>query len=325
VRLLVSLLALVATSTAQAQEAPEAFLGDRMPYAAFDRLPATWIVVPGGEIVVGIAPGPLDLPRARMLDWIERCANVVAAYYGRFPARHTRLLVVPRAGRGVSGGRARGHRGAALRITIGEDATEAELARDWVLVHEMTHLAFPSVPARHHWVEEGLATYVEPIARAHAGLIDPSVVWGELAAGLPQGLPQAGDRGLDHTPTWGRTYWGGALFALLADVEIRRRTENRAGLQDSLRAILATGNIETSAPLERLLEIGDRATGVPVLAELYARMKADPAPVDLDTLWLELGVRRDGRRAHLDDAAPLAAARRAITTPAPKLPWGGTR
>ena len=57
-RALLSLLALVAASTRQAQEAPEAYLGDRMPYAAFDRLPATRLVVPGGEIVVGIAPGP---------------------------------------------------------------------------------------------------------------------------------------------------------------------------------------------------------------------------------------------------------------------------
>jgi hypothetical protein len=315
--LLLSLLTLVAAATAQAQETPEAYLGDRMPYAAFDRLPATRIVVRGGEIVVGIASGPLDLPRARLLDWIERCANVVVTYYGRFPAQHTRLLVVPRAGRGVSGGRAWGHRGAAVRITIGEHATDAELARDWVLVHELTHLAFPSVPRRHHWIEEGLASYVEPVARAQSGQLDPRAVWSELAAGLPKGLPQAGDRGLDHTPTWGRTYWGGALFALLADVEIRRQTQNRLGLQDALRAILAAGNIEMASPLEPLIEIGDRATGTRVLGTLYARMKDHGAPVDLDALWGALGVQPEGGTVRFDDAAPLAATRQAITAPPP--------
>jgi L-lactate permease len=25
-----------------------------------------------------------------------------------------------------------------------------------------------------------------------------------------------GDQGLDHTPTWARTYWGGALFWMMA-------------------------------------------------------------------------------------------------------------
>lgn len=314
-QILASLLVIVTASIAHAQEAPEAYLGARMPYAAFDRLPTTRLVVPGGEIAVGIAPGALDLPPGRLHDWIERCANVVAAYYGRFPTRRLRLLVVPRTGRGVSGGRAWGHRGAAVRITVGERTTEADLAGDWVLIHELTHLAFPSVPARHHWIEEGLASYVEPIARAQAGHVDPSVVWSELAAGLPKGLPQPGDQGLDHTPTWGRTYWGGALFALLADVEIRRQTDNRLGLQDALRAILAAGNIETTSSLEPVLAVGDRATGVPVLERFYAKMKDQPAPVDLDALWRALGVRREGSTVRLDDAAPLAATRKAITAP----------
>lgn len=39
------------------------------------------------------------------------------------------------------------------------------------MTHEMVHLAFPSVPDQHHWIEEGLATYVEPIARARASEI----------------------------------------------------------------------------------------------------------------------------------------------------------
>ena len=326
-RVLLSLLALVFASTCQAQEPPaDPFRGDRMPYAAFDQLPATRVVVPGGEISVGIAPGALALPRDRLFTWIEQSAHTVAAYYGRFPARHTRLLVVPRAGRGVSGGRAWGHRGAAVRITVGEQATEADLARDWVLVHEMTHLAFPSMPARHHWIEEGLATYVEPIARAQHGALDATTVWSELAAGLPKGLPQAGDRGLDHTRTWGRIYWGGAMFALLADIEIRRRTQNRLGLPDALRAILAAGNIETSSALPAVLEIGDRATGVPLLGELYARTKDEPSPVDLDALWRELGVRVTGAHVILDDAAPLAATRRAITARhPPAVPAGEAR
>jgi len=324
--MLVSAATLGVTATVASQETPEAFLGERMPYAAFDGLPVTRLPVPGGEIAVGFAPGPLTLPREDLLAWVERSAAAVAAYYGRFPARSTRLLLVPRSGRGVRGGRAWGHRGAAIRITVGEHTHPADLENDWVLVHEMTHLAFPSVPARHHWIEEGLATYVEPIARAQAGQLRPATVWLDLVAGLPKGLPRGGDRGLDHTRTWGRTYWGGALFALLADIEIWRRTRGRAGLREALRAILVAGNIETASPLEPVLAIGDRATGVPVLGELYQRMKDDPAPVDLEALWRELGVRPEVSGVRLDDTAPLAAARRAITTPhSEAVPSGGSR
>jgi predicted metalloprotease with PDZ domain len=127
-------------------------------------------------------------------------------------------------------------------------------------------------------------------------------------------LPRREDRGLDFTPTWGRTYWGGALFCLLADIEIRKRTGNRKGLEDALRAILAAGGtIETEWPLTKALRIGDEATGVPVLSELYEKMKASPYPVDLNALWKELGVERKEGLIRFNDSAPLGAIRRAIT------------
>jgi len=73
--------------------------------------------------------------------------------------------------------------------------------------------------------------------------------------------------------------------------------------------------MESSSPLEPLLEIGDRAVGVPALTELYAAMKDRPAPVDLDALWRRLGVLPEGRGVRLDDTAPEAEIRRAITAP----------
>ena len=45
---------------------------------------------------------------------------------------------------------------------------------------------------------------------------------------MPKGLPQAGDEGLDNTDTWGRKYWGGAMFCLFADVEIRKANRQPA-------------------------------------------------------------------------------------------------
>jgi hypothetical protein len=156
-----------------------------------------------------------------------------------------------------------------------------------------------------------MATYVEPLARA----LPPEKIWGDLVDGLPQGLPRPGDRGLDFTPTWGRTYWGGALFFLLADVEIHTRTRNQKGLRDALRGIVAAGgNMHEEWPIARVLAVADGATGVPVLRELYDQMKASPHPVDLPDLWKRLGVVKEGGRVRFDDTAPLAAVRRAITS-----------
>jgi hypothetical protein len=181
------------------------------------------------------------------------------------------------------------------------------------MTHEMVHLALPSVPNEHHWIEEGIATYVEPIARAQVGDLSSEIVWRELVDGLPKGLPASGDRGLDNTHTWGRTYWGGALFCLMADIEIHQRTNNRYGLQDALRGIVrAGGNMEQDWPLARALKAGDEATGVPVLMELYSRMKASPVTPDLAAMWRDLGVRPFRDSVVFDQSAPQASIVRSI-------------
>jgi hypothetical protein len=272
------------------------------------------MLIGGSVIDVNFAPGVPETPLAAVRQWISASACAVTTYYGSFPVNHLHLLIVPVEGqRGVLSGRTQSYDGASTKVFVGQLATEEDLKRDWVMTHEMVHLAFPSVAEEHHWIEEGIATYVEPIALVEAGNLEPRSVWDDLVEGLPKGLPQVGDQGLDHTHTWGRTYWGGALFCTLADVEIRQRTNNRRGLQDALRAIVgAGGNMETSWPLERALMLGDKATGVPVLTELYQQMKAKAVRYDLTGLWNSLGVEAVGE-VSFNDRAPLAAVRRAIT------------
>ncbi len=279
------------------------------------------MTISGSAIDVNFAPGALETPLSAVHRWIAASACAVTTYYGRFPVKHLHLLIVPVEGEtGVLSGRTEGYGGASTKIFVGQLATEEDLMRDWVITHEMVHLAFPSVAEEHHWIEEGIATYVEPIARVEAGNLEPRNVWHDLVEGLPRGLPQARDQGLDRTHTWGRTYWGGALFCTLADVRIRQRTSNRYGLQDALRAILAAGgSMETSWPLERALMVGDTATGVSVLTELYQQMKAKAVQCDLAGLWNKLGVEPLGG-VSFNDRAPLAAVRRAITA----IPAGTT-
>ncbi len=269
--------------------------------------------VGGGKIEVAFSSPPTATQRKLVLDWVSAAAHAVTVYYEQFPVAHVLIRVRFFEGRGVRSGQTFGWNGAFIKIAVGQSSTVADFVRDWMMTHEMVHLAFPSVAERHHWMEEGLSTYVESVARARAGDLTPEKAWGDLVDDLPQGLPKNGDRGLDFTPTWGRTYWGGALFCLLADIEIRKRTGNQKGLEDALRAIVkAGGTIESEWELTHALATGDCATGVPVLSELYRKMKSAPAPVDLDTFWKELGVKRQDGRTEFDDAAPLAPICRAI-------------
>jgi hypothetical protein len=264
------------------------------------------------EVVFG--GGQFDLAKSDLLEWVNQCATSVAHYFGQFPVPKARLTVVSREGRkGVSGGRTWGGHLARTRISVGEQTAVKDLKRDWVLTHEFVHYGFPDMPDRHHWIEEGIATYVEPIARVSAGTLDTATAWAEMIRDMPLGQPKAGDEGLDNTHTWGRTYRGGAIFCLLADVAIRKRTKNAKGLRDALRGIIAAGgNIEVAWPIERALEAGDRAAGGTALMDLYNRMGGKAESVDLAALWKELGVERRGDTVVFDDDAPLAAIRRAM-------------
>ena len=249
------------------------------------------------------------------MKWVHWAAESVAGYYGRFPVPHLLLRIVPTDGRGVRGGRTFGREdGGYTAIHVGSETEFAGLANDWMLTHEMVHLSFPSMADNHHWIEEGIATYVEPIARVRAKHFDANEMWFEVVRDMHQGLPAAGDEGLDNTHTWGRTYWGGALFCLLADVEIHRETGNKKGLEDALRGILdAGGDIRYDWPIEKALKIGDQAAGVPVLENLYGKMKDQPYDVDLPALWQQLGIDREGDKVVFVDTAPLAKVREAIT------------
>jgi hypothetical protein len=272
------------------------------------------IIVAGSHIDITVDDPKNTVPQADLMAWIQAAAESVATYYGRFPVPHLTLRIMPFSGHGVRHGMTFGMRGGFIKIGLGSETSKAELMNDWMLTHEMIHLAFPSVADEHHWIEEGISTYVEPIARIRASHMKEEQMWADLIRDMPKGQPQAGDEGLDRTHTWGRTYWGGALFCFDADVEIRRQTQNQKGLQDALRGILdAGGNITEDWELTKALKVGDQATGTTVLTDLYNQMKDKSVTVDLQEKWKQLGIDWDGTEVHLIENGPQAALRRAIT------------
>ena len=280
--------------------------------------PPVTVSISGATVRVEFDPAEFVHGGDPILEWVRRSGAIVSAYYGRFPVHELTLRLEARPGDGVHGGQTFGNPAAFIRVGLGREVTAAELGADWVLVHEMTHLALPDTGEAHAWLSEGVATYVEGVARVQAGNRSEADMWAEEMHAMPRGLPAEGDRGLDHTHTWGRTYWGGAMFCLLADVEIHRRTDNRMGLQDALRAVLgASAGLATDWPIARLFSTADAAVGVPVLEELYARYASEPAQPDLIGLWKDLGIEAQGSSVRLNDAAPLAAIRRAILAPRP--------
>jgi len=283
--------------------------------------PATVVNACGSTIDVRFDGETRVVTRADLLAWIGRASDAVCTYYGRFPVPHLNLDVRVRGRAGVHGGVTYPYNGGYIDISAGKRTTVVQLNEDWELTHEMIHLAFPDMARNQHWIEEGISVYVEPIARVQAGQPSAERMWHDVVRDMPQGEPEADDKGLDHTPTWGRTYWGGALFCLVADVRVRQQTHNQKGLQDALRGILAAGgNITQDWEIERALAVGDKATGTTVLLDPYHEMRDKPDPIDLAALWKQLGVQRAANESiQLDASAPLANVREAITQPQPLL------
>jgi hypothetical protein len=271
------------------------------------------LLVGASRIDVTMDTSQAPISQSDVMKWVQNAAESVTAFYGRFPVPHLTLRVISFDGQGVQHGMTWARGGGLIRIRVGGKTSPAEFADDWMLTHEMIHLAFPCMVDEHHWIEEGLSVYVEPIARIRAGHWTALQMWRDLVRDMPKGQPQDGDKGLDHTHTWGRTYWGGALFAFVADIQIRKQTKNKKGLEDALRGILgAGGDIREDWDIEKAFQIGDQATGVDVLQKLYASWKDKPVQVDLAAMWKQLGVDGYGANVTLKDDAPLSAVRHAL-------------
>ena len=275
--------------------------------------------VAASTIDVTLPDGPMKMSRQELLSWVQTSASTVSGYYfGHFPVPHLTLRIRSFDGSGVRHGVTYAKDGGLIVISVGRETEMAATKDDWVLVHEMIHLAFPSMDDSHHWIEEGISTYVEPVARARAGLLPVAEVWRSFVHDMPKGEPGSGDQGLDNTHTWGRTYWGGGLFCLVADVRIRERTKNRMGLEDALYGILQSGGtINDDWDIEKALTMADKATGTTVLRDLYHETRDKPAPVDLDQLWQKLGIEMKDGSVTFNDKAPGANIRKAITTARP--------
>jgi hypothetical protein len=267
----------------------------------------------GGGSIVLHAPEALALSTADVTKWVGRAATAITHFYGRYPVRHVDIYVY-RGGSGVNGGvEYDGHR---INIHLGSDTTPADLTDDWRITHEMFHLSQPDLDDENNWMSEGMADYLEPVARVRIGQITREKFWKDLVEGMPQGLPGPGDRGLDHTHTWGRTYWGGSMFWLSADIRVRQQTHNEKSVRDAVRGVLDSGGDGSQTwSLKKLLAAYDRATGTNVFTELNEELGEKPGKVDLDALWKSLGVvYRDGK-VTFDDSAPLAEVRKGITAP----------
>jgi hypothetical protein len=268
----------------------------------------------GAKLEIVTLPGSLASSRRERLAWVTDTARAVGRFWRGFPVARALLAFVPVPGDEVVHGKVVSPGGAGIALLLGESLRDDALFDDWILVHELFHLGVPSFAREGEWLDEGLATYYEPIIRARAGFRDAAWVWREFADDMGQGLPAVEDTGLDKSEGVA-LYWGGAIVALLADVAARQRSDGALGLEDGLRAVLEQGGDATVKwELDRFIDAVDARLGAPTLRPLAERHRFAGERVSLPELWRDLGMQLEGDALTFDDAAPLAPVRRAIIT-----------
>ena len=263
---------------------------------------------PQGAIELVVMEEPLAADVDEIAAWVEATALANADLWRGFPVARSTVVILPTPGRSnVPFGRVISTGGIMVLVLVGSEIEARALYDEWVLVHEFIHLGTPYIRDTGAWLNEGLATYLEPIIRYRAGWRSAESVWEEWTGWMERGVAPM-TRGLSS----GNPYWGGALFSLMADVELRKLTGGRMGLEHCLRILLAeAGDVSKGARTMEALALGDRNSPAPVLTRL-AEAHLAGAPVDLEALFASLGVRRSGGRIAFDDAAPLAEVRRWI-------------
>jgi hypothetical protein len=255
------------------------------------------------------------MPDAAIRSWVEDASEVVTNLFGRFPVDKATLFVVPARGEDeVVFGKVLSLAGASVVIVLGDKMPSTSRHQDWVLVHELFHLGFPTFRGEGRWLGEGLATYYEPILRARAGWTSEAEVFRQFARNMPRGIPQRGSAALAVRDDLDSIYWGGALFCFATDVRIREETRGKHSLDDVIRAGLARGGDATKVwTVADVVKLGDEITGTHVLSEMYQQYAARGDRIDLEGLLGSLGVERgDDGSIDLDDRRALAWIRRDI-------------
>jgi len=304
-------------------ETPQSWM-ERVAIGHFEEEP---VVLAGGTLRVSILDGVDAAQRAKLDAWIAHVSRAALSAYGRFPLADVQVLLIPDGPQHehdpVGFGQSTRGQGHAVTLFVDPAQSAAAFDRDWVAVHEFSHLFHPYLDDRGSWLAEGLATYYQNVLRARAGLLTPSAAWEQIDAGFARGRSATTPSGAttlesvaeaeSTRPNFMRVYWSGTAYWLEVDTELRRSSGNRLGIDEALRRFDACCLPDHRGwkPEDFVAKL-DALIGSDVFRRRFAEYRARTDFPDLAPLYQDLGIRREGGALTFEDDAPAADVRRAI-------------
>ncbi len=264
-----------------------------------------------------------------LIPWVRATVENVAATYGKFPNPDANVVLIPTAGqswgsdKAVSFGQVVRDGGETIELMINQHQPISEYYKAWTPTHEFSHLMLPYVAREQRWISEGFAQYYQNVLLARAGQQSAETAWQKIHRGLERGRESAPGASPNAAAAGGmrdtrmKIYWSGASLALMADVELRRRSNGSESLDTVLGRLQecclpsasAWSGPELFGKLDEFLER-------PLFVDLYRRYaNADGFP-DARPLLARLGVSVQDGQVAIDPTAELAGIRDAITAQA---------
>lgn len=311
-------------NTYRVSEAP----GSSTAAAVFGHFEYVETGIPGALVRITIANSIANSNNkgdtSELVEWIRSAISNVTLAYGRFPNPSPSVLVLPvgdsrRSDAAVRFGRVVRDGGEAVELFVDLDMPMDEFYDDWTATHEFSHLMLPYVSSRHRWISEGFAQYYQNILMARAGQYSEQRAWQKIVNGLERGRlssprlsPNQAAAG-DRRSSTMKVYWSGAAIALLADVELRMRSNGERSLDSVLEQLadccLPAGDAWSGT---RLFDTLDSFLDEPLFKPLY-QQHADAAGFpDTQQLLQRLGVQLENGAVRLNQGAELAPLRQAI-------------
>ncbi|MCH9693245.1 MAG: hypothetical protein K0U72_01940 [Gammaproteobacteria bacterium] len=236
--------------------------------------------------------------------WVADVTETIASVYGRFPNPNAKVVVFPAGFRGwasdspVPFGRVTRWDGETVELYVNESRPIDEFYADWTAMHEFSHLMLPYMNKRGRWISEGFATYYQNVLMARSGNYTADFAWQRLTEGFQRGRESRPDLSPNQAASDGvqaarmKIYWSGAAIALMADVELRRRSKGKESLDTVLgelqRCCLPSNRTWSGRRLfERLDSFVDEPLFMPLYRQ-YADATGYPDPaVVLQSLGIE--------------------------------------
>ncbi|MDH3491658.1 MAG: hypothetical protein OEM20_06590 [Gammaproteobacteria bacterium] len=278
--------------------------------------------IPGATLRIEVQQPIAGKKAAEIVEWLRSASSNVSLAYGRFPNPSPRVVVIPTEGRSWGGdspvpfGRVTREGEEKIEFFVNPDRPIQEYYADWTATHEFSHLMLPYVRSRHKWISEGFASYYQNILMARAGHYTESEAWQNLYAGFERGRLSRPELSPNEAAVAGvraarmKIYWSGAAIALLADIELRKRSGGRESLDvalDRLQRCCLPSKRSWSGP--RLFAKLDSLVDEPVFMPLY-RKHADTAGFpDMRPSLQHLGVDIESKRVSVLPHAELADVR----------------